>query len=418
MTRAMIALALMAALSSGRAEADDLADMASELAAADEDILAEVYLADPDETWRIGAAKELARRKATSDLVVNALLTALGDGSHAVRSAATQALTELNVPLVPRLAERVASSSLSDTGRKAALRVLGDLGLASADAIPTILSVVRDKDDPLRPEAVLSLGMIGFADASVLRELSTAITNVDDERLRHAGGRALCHLGSDGTRILRDMSRHERAEVRDVVAVQLGSAKPSPEAIGLLSDLISDPDRSVGEHAAQSLGELGKAAEHALPALIEASREGNVSAKWATRAIGQDLHSAGRAPWWVLTHLYLTEAAVSAIAVVSGSFLLARRLRRRFNRWTRIALVGAAASTLSAAAVLYVLSQEWVAVLLPTRYPLAATELRPFAALSAVTLSFVVAAIAAITMEQTNQGQCTSVERPSHDPTD
>jgi HEAT repeat protein len=127
-------------------------------------------------------------------------LAALSDKDHDVRVAAQQALERIGPAAYPGLAEIVVSGSVES--RQCAVETLGRLG--GKEALPPLLSGLKDISMWVRAPAARALGELGHAEAvphliEVLRD--------QDRQVRQCAADALTRIGTpDALQALKDFS--------------------------------------------------------------------------------------------------------------------------------------------------------------------------------------------------------------------
>jgi HEAT repeat protein len=177
----------------------------------------------------------------------------------------------------------------------ASATVLGRLGPAARDAVPTLIAAADDADAGVREAAVRALGRVGADATDAVARVAAA--QVDPSAsVRSAAAEALPALDrawTDRTEtatvipvLVRRMTGQADAVCR---AAREALVRVGPAAVGALSEALAAPDRVIREAAADVLGEIGAGARDAVPALTRAAEQDGSG--WvreaAARAIGR-----------------------------------------------------------------------------------------------------------------------------------
>ena len=164
------------------------------------------------------------------------------------------------------LGEWVASAKDKDR------HAIAELGVIGPKAIPTLVELLKDKDEEVRRAAAEALAMVGPAAIPVLTELLRDKNKV----VRSAAAEGLWPFVSwSKTTIppLIELFKDKDTEVRRAAVRALEGIGPSgPKArtaIPALTKLLRDKDDVVRSVAANNLGAIGPAAKTAIPALTE-----------------------------------------------------------------------------------------------------------------------------------------------------
>jgi HEAT repeat protein len=181
------------------------------------------------------AAMALGEFKENAKDAVKPLVAALYDPN--TRQAAGDALSAIGAPAVLDLKTVLEDDTASGQVRIMAIKSLSKVGAAAAPAVPPLVDLLADRDALVRKEAVNCLGMIG--EPSV-KSLVAAIKDVD-----------------------------KADTFRDTATTALG--KVGAPAVPALVPELKHEDREVRFRAAVALGDIGRAAKDALPA-VEAAR--------------------------------------------------------------------------------------------------------------------------------------------------
>ncbi len=236
---------------------------------------------------RLIAIKELEQFGMFAESAIPQLVKVLAGTNSVIRSAASQALHEIDPQWHSREGVREVIPSLmkmltiGDKGSQiAAAQSLGEFGPAAAEAVPHLVKVLTDSD--VLNAAAESLGKMGHA---AIPDLVKVLVN-EDEEVRRAAVQALERIdpqwpeseaaSEEITRFVKDLEDGSSG-VRSSAVQALGEIGPA--AVPHLAKLLADSD--VRSLAIKALGEIGPAAEEAaVPHLIKllASPESDVRA--------------------------------------------------------------------------------------------------------------------------------------------
>ncbi len=200
---------------------------------------------------RIGPAPPPADAPGTPDAVVEALASALTDGSAAVRQRAAEGLGEIGpraVAALPALAR--ASRDPEAEVSASACWALGHL--ASPPGAPALLARVLGEDDPRQLPAAEALAQLGPAARGTIPALVAVLAS----------------------------PRAERAHAAFVLE-RLG-----PPAVPALIEAIQGPERDLRRAAADVLAKLGPQATAALPAVLAALEDRSAPATLGAPFVG------------------------------------------------------------------------------------------------------------------------------------
>jgi HEAT repeat protein len=160
--------------------------------------------------------------------------------------------------------------------RRRAITALGDLGEVLRQALPTLRAALReaalhDGDDEVRTEAVRALLRAGPQPATEVAAFVDALqSEVDIERFHAAI--SLGDLGSDGrpaiAALIHTSLWDEEPAVRVEAAMSLWKIdRKLPLVLHVLVKALEDSNELICWIAAERLGQLGSAAQEAIPAL-------------------------------------------------------------------------------------------------------------------------------------------------------
>jgi HEAT repeat protein len=164
---------------------------------------------------------------------------------------AFNALVKCGSSVVPYLIE--ATDNEDETISLASIAILGEIGEDAKDAIPSLLRIIENE----------SASFFVFDEKTILA--TNAITKMGEN------GKEIIHnLVSQNIIALED----EDSNVRSNAAYVLGNmGKEAKEAIPALISALKDEDSDVRYYAAYALGNMGEEAKEAIPALISALKD-------------------------------------------------------------------------------------------------------------------------------------------------
>ena len=191
-----------------------------------------------------------------------------------------------------RLAKALKSSDWSV--RTQAIADLRDKGPAAVEALPALIHALSDKHRLVRLWATETLGGLGPAAQTSAGELTRFLEKESDPGVRAAAAKALAQIeGPHGIPALIRALGDKDLGVRRSAAFSLGEmGSAAQEAIPTLIRVVqSDDDLGAQELAIRALGKIGPAAAPAVPALIEILKGKDSSRRFlrlaAIRTLGQ-----------------------------------------------------------------------------------------------------------------------------------
>jgi HEAT repeat protein len=175
-----------------------------------------------------------------------------------------------------------------DDTRREAVDQLGNLNALARPALPDLVRVMRqDQDERIRSMAAFSVYKIAsdmkrHGDRAT-EALDGLIAALQDEKalVRMNATLGLGTLGADAQKALPQLQAGIKRQdndvrvlwfttsIREQMIVTLGLIGPdAKEAVGLLEEMLRDPEPSMRRQSIQALGKIGPAAKQAVPALI------------------------------------------------------------------------------------------------------------------------------------------------------
>jgi HEAT repeat protein len=194
------------------------------------------------------------------------------DTSASVRQAAKNALPKIAPPSV-RTQRVTAGLRSKDTGTRLATAVsLREMGSQGRPVIPHLVKAFRDPDAGVRFAAATSAAIIAPDSASVKKGVMALVTDPKEDRFDR---RKLAHAATDANLPLADavpalaqQSKSSDLLLRKGAVAILGLVRPvTDQTIQALIAALGDESPDVRGLAAESLGEIGKEAQAALPTL-------------------------------------------------------------------------------------------------------------------------------------------------------
>ena len=157
--------------------------------------------------------------------------------------------------------------------RREAVKAIATLGPGAREAVPVLLRASRDQDQEVRFWAVEALGRVGADPKRVAPSLLSSMTT-DTRPVQQAARRALEALGAEATPLLLPALDSHDAWVRANAAEAIGviGAAPGP-TVKRLGQLLADDSLWVRASAAWALGHLGLQAKGASKPLTVALEE-------------------------------------------------------------------------------------------------------------------------------------------------
>lgn len=216
------------------------------------DSVAEQIAALRDDDWAVREDAATVLGLARDARAVRPLIATLKDPDKAVRDAAVRALIAIGEASVEPLVDCLTDSN--PTVQEAAASILAAIG--DGRVIEALIGVLASPNWIVRMHAVKGLGRIGDP-----RAVEPLIPLLQDKvkAVREDTAAALAHIGRAAVPVLVAALAHSEWLVRLHAVEALGRIK-APEAVEpLLSVLFNDPDASIREDAARSLGDIGDA---------------------------------------------------------------------------------------------------------------------------------------------------------------
>ncbi|MHC4940493.1 MAG: HEAT repeat domain-containing protein [Planctomycetota bacterium] len=231
------------------------------------------WLEDGDDTLRLRVIEVLETLRGEAAPALPELAHALRQGSPAVRAAAADTLAAVGAPALDLL--RDALDAESADVRLAGCRALGSIGAVAAGSVPALLERACDTEEQerVRLRAVWALGEIGTEQgverlAKVFTEEGGTIALWIAEAFGRMG-RSARMAGP----ALRDELHRDDPELGIAAATALLELRMSEEqSVWALIRWLQEGDPEIAAEAALVLGEFGRHATSAIPALLHAEK--------------------------------------------------------------------------------------------------------------------------------------------------
>lgn len=206
--------------------------------------------------------------------VLNALVASLSHPQACLREAVIESLGVLALKFDREEIAREFSGSLGDPSpevRLAAIKAIGQFGLASEDILEALIEALKEPSLKLRLATVRALATLGRAAPMVVPPL-VALLGDPEEDLRDAASFALVQIGREMQAcvpvlesVYNEGEVPERRLVTDILSQLVAHTSLVNRA---LRRALADPDIEVQSKAVKALANLGSRAFEAIPALI------------------------------------------------------------------------------------------------------------------------------------------------------
>lgn len=232
-------------------------------------------LLDEHENHRVAAARGLVELNA-SEIVNKELDAAAASLNESQIDRAMEAFASLGSRVVPR-----AIPLLKDPKRRErAMKVLGKIGPESAPAVPALVDLLKDQDPKVRTEALFTLAAIGPKASPAIAPATAALADADRDVMLTAGY-YLDKMGPEAKAAAPELrklltSNDELVQITAVhalLSVDPGNPDNAKVAVPVMTAALKNPLAFIRGEAAMTLGDLGKAAAGALPALEAAAKD-------------------------------------------------------------------------------------------------------------------------------------------------
>jgi HEAT repeat protein len=232
-------------------------------------------LLDEHENHRVAAARGLLELNAP-EVVSKELDAAAASLSESQIDRAMDAFAALGPRVVPRATELLKDSKR----RERAMKVLGKIGPDAAPAVPALIELLKDQDPKVRTEALFTLASIGSKASAAIESGIKALADTDRDVMLTAGY-FLDKMGPEAKAAapaLRKLLQSKDELTQITAAHALLSVDPdNPDnarvAVPVMVAALKNPLPFIRGEAAMTLGDLGKAAANALPALEAAAKD-------------------------------------------------------------------------------------------------------------------------------------------------
>ena len=254
--------------------------------------LADLVKDDKSPAVRAAAAGALGKAGDLANPAVPSLRAALKDADANVRAAAADALARVGLEGKLAIAELTELLKDADTGvRLAAVFALGRLAPEGAKATDRLADLLTtDKDANVRKETARSLGLLGVEAKAAVPALAKALKEDKETDVRRQSAIALGKMVGEIKPVANTMldvlktDADKSVRVLAVQALSTGLAAGLKDYLKDLSEQMSkDPEGDVRLAIVQEVGNLGPEAKDALPALLKATTDVQISIREAAK---------------------------------------------------------------------------------------------------------------------------------------
>jgi HEAT repeat protein len=243
-------------------------------------------LGDKDRDAAHMAARAIAELEPAPEVIRPAMEKLIGGADAETADRIFSAFASLGAKIMP-----LAINALKDPSplrRERAMRVLAKVGPEAAPAVPELIAIVNGQDAKLKMEALFAIAAIGPG-AGAATPAATAALKHADPHVQQTAAYALGKIGpaaKDAVAPLKQLTASNDDLVKLTAVWALLQIGPRSDdlvkmALPLLSAGLKSQQELVRIEAAMSLGEIGKPAASALPALEGAANDTSSSVRSA-----------------------------------------------------------------------------------------------------------------------------------------
>jgi HEAT repeat protein len=250
-------------------------------------------LGDKDRDAAHMAARAIAELEPPAELIRPAMEKVMAGADAETADRIINAYASLGARILP-LAIQALKDALP-TRRERAMRVLAKIGPEAAPAVPELMGIIQGSDAKQKAEALFVVGAIGAGASAAVPAVAAALGDADAQ-VQQTAAYALGKMGpaaKDAVPALQRLtaSSDELLKLAAVWALlQIGPMTDElvKTAVPLLTGALTSPRELVRIEAAMSLGQIGKPAAAALPALEKSRQDPSSSVRGAAaEAIGK-----------------------------------------------------------------------------------------------------------------------------------
>jgi HEAT repeat protein len=246
-------------------------------------------LGDKDIATGQMAARAIAELEPTADVIRPVMQKLIAGADAETADRIFSALASLGARIVP-----LAIDALKDPSalrRERAMKVLSKIGPDAAPAVPELTAIAQGSDAKLKVEALFTIGAIGPAAGAAVPAVVSALGGSDPQMQQTAAFAAgkIGPAAKDAVPALKKLTTSNDELVKMTAVWALLQIGPRTDdlvkmALPLLSAGLTSQQEMVRVDAAMSLGQLGKAATPALPALEKSLQDSSGNVRSAAAA--------------------------------------------------------------------------------------------------------------------------------------
>jgi HEAT repeat protein len=240
-------------------------------------------LGDKDLATAQMAARAIAELEPAADVIRPVMQKLIAGADAETADRIFSALASLGARIVPLAIDALKDSSA--LRRERSMKVLSKIGADAAPAVPELIKIAQGSDAKLKVEALFTIGAIGQGAAAAVPAVVSALSDSDPQTQQTAAYAAgkIGPAAASAVPALKKLTGSNDDLVKMTAVWALLQIGPRTDelvktALPVLSAGLTSQQEMVRVDAAMSLGQLGKAAASALPALEKSLQDpsGNV----------------------------------------------------------------------------------------------------------------------------------------------